>query len=80
MLNRAAHVLGDACQQQFQLSGRSKMADLWAAVVSRERCPLPDALAAWIPSLPSLLGFDCFWSCELKRKPIKMIRDGEITT
>lgn len=55
MLNRAAHVLGDACQQQFQLSGRSKMADLWAAVVSRERCPLPDALAAWIPSLPSPL-------------------------
>lgn len=29
VLNRAAHVLGGACQQQPQLSGRSKMADLW---------------------------------------------------
>ena len=54
LLSRAAHVLGGgACQQQPQLSGGSKMADLWTAVVSRETCPLTDASAARTPSLPS---------------------------
>lgn len=48
VLNRAARVLGGACQQQSQLSGRSKMAELWTAVICGERCPLPDALAACV--------------------------------
>lgn len=58
VLYRAEHVLGGACQQQSQLSGRSRMADLWTAVISRKRCPLPDALAAWILRLPSPLFFN----------------------